>query len=223
MSEIKVLWDGGTAVVVEKPAGLSTIAPPGGDSLEARLQTQFADRSDYVHVAHRLDREVGGVLLVALQKKAARLLQTQFATRKVIKRYRAWVSGRVSLEPSPIDETVVWKDWMRKLPDEARGEICNENTLKAKLAETIARVLRYDEDHSRTLLELSPLTGRMHQLRLQTAHRGHPIVGDSLYGPPAVASEIESPIQLQSQLLTFHEPSSGKRVSVVLPLTPDWE
>ncbi len=94
LGSIDILWDGEIAIAVNKPAGLSTQAPEGADSLESILRKQLADRSEYVAFPHRLDRPVGGVILVALRKRAARLLNEQFAARKVCKEYRAVVSGQ---------------------------------------------------------------------------------------------------------------------------------
>ena len=72
LDSIDVLWDGEISIVVQKPAGLPTQAPAGVESLESVLRLQLADRSDYIAFPHRLDRPVGGVILVALRKRAAR-------------------------------------------------------------------------------------------------------------------------------------------------------
>ena len=114
---IEVLWDGQIAVVVDKPAALSTQAPGSAESLETRLRSQFAQRSDYLAFPHRLDRPVGGVILVAFTKKAARLLGEQFMARKVNKDYLALVAGRVEQGRS------VWIDYLRKVPNQARVEV----------------------------------------------------------------------------------------------------
>jgi 23S rRNA-/tRNA-specific pseudouridylate synthase len=201
---IPIVWDGDIAVAVCKPAGLPTQAPRGIDSLESRLRLQLRARSSYVAFPHRLDRPVSGVVLVALTKRAARLLSDQFASRKVHKVYIAEVDGEVNAART------IWKDWLRKMDDMAQGEVCHADSAGAKNAETVVERLRYMPERNASLLKLSPTTGRMHQLRLQTSHRGHPIIGDSLYAPTkeAAAAPCER-ICLHSQSITFHDPRNS--------------
>ena len=174
--KIDILWDGKAALVVHKPAGIATQAAHGIESLETLLRSQLAERTDYVAFPHRLDRPVSGVLLVATRKRAARLLSDQFASRKITKTYLAWVTGRVQ---SP--NLGLWVDHLRKVPNSSHAEIVKADSEGARVAETMASLRMYDPATNRSLLELSPLTGRMHQLRLQTAHRGFPIIGDWQY------------------------------------------
>ena len=202
-----MIWDGEVAVVVDKPAGLSTQAPKAADSLETRLRAQFQDRSDYLAFPHRLDRPVGGVILVAFRKKAARLLGEQFMARKVEKTYVAEVTGRVD----PTD--LLWRDQLRKIPDQAKVEIVDQSHPEGKLAETKVDVIRYDEQTDRTWLRLSPVTGRMHQLRIQAASRGNPIVGDVLYGGEAIPDATDR-IQLRAHSIRFFDPRDSRPVTV---------
>ncbi|WP_442507483.1 RluA family pseudouridine synthase [Novipirellula sp. SH528] len=224
-SVIKVLWDGESMLAVEKPAGLSTQSPPGADSLESRLRTQLSDRSDYLAVVHRLDRPVSGVVLIALRKRVAKLLSEQFATRKVDKQYLAVVAGKIE----PVES--LWTDYLRKVPGQPRAERVAENEPDAKFAETRVEVVRYCSEHDRTLVRLFPHTGRMHQLRIQSALRGHPILGDSLYGENCSESgesdvagaalglrfPNQTRIMLHAESITFHHPKSGILVTVQCP------
>ena len=202
-----MLWDGEVVLVVDKPAGLSTQAPGAADSLESRLRTQFQDRSDYLAFPHRLDRPVGGVILVALRKRAARLLGQQFMARKVEKQYVAEVAGRVDAAAT------VWLDHLRKIPDQAKVEVVEASDEQARLAETGVEIIRYDESSDRTWLKLSPVTGRMHQLRIQAASRGNPIVGDVLYGGPPIPDRTDQ-IQLRAHSLRFFDPRDSRPVTV---------
>ena len=172
---LDLLWDGGQAAVLLKPAGIPTQAPKNFDSLERRARNQFASRSQYFACPHRLDRPVQGVILVAFQKRTARLLSSQFETRKVEKEYLAWTAGKVPSEPT------LWVDYLEKVPNQARVIITDEAKLGAKLAKTEVQALHYSEQLDCTLLRLKPVTGRMHQLRAQAAHRGYPILGDTTY------------------------------------------
>jgi 23S rRNA-/tRNA-specific pseudouridylate synthase len=214
---IEVLWDGEAMIAVNKPAGLSTQAPPGGDSLEARLRVQLASRSDYLAFPHRLDRPVSGIVLVALRKRAAKLLSEQFASRKVDKEYLAMVVGKVQTH------TQTWTHNLRKLPDQARAEVVTDDAgeserADARPAETKVELLHYDTELDRSELRLLPVTGRMHQLRVQSAYVGHPILGDTLYGgPPLTEAEMagfSERILLQAHSITFFDPRNGVRTTV---------
>lgn len=234
-SSVRVLWRSDACMAVFKPAGLATQSPAPHPSLETLIRDQLANESQtipYVAFPHRLDRPVSGVILVALTKRAAHLLSQQFESRKVHKRYLAWVHGDATQCSS------CWEDSIRKLPDEARCEITRTSTPDARPAITIVRAIEKCE--GATLLELSPQTGRMHQLRVQCAHRGFPILGDSLYGSTVAFSndadhsqdrdettnEIGQsitdypPIALHAWSIEFHDPKNGKRV--VVQADPLW-
>lgn len=217
-SPIDVIWNSDSAAVVSKPAGLSTQAPAPHPSLETVLRAQFASRSSYLAFPHRLDRPVSGLILVAFTKKAARLLGEQFEARRVSKTYLALVQGIVEHDQQP------WSDYLRKVDDEARVEVILPSdpvgTTSSKLAELKMTVVeRYD---SRTLIELQPSTGRMHQLRVQAASRGHAIIGDSLYGgDEVVPGEEGETIALHAWKLEFNDPGNGRRVIVESP-PPAW-
>lgn len=206
---IEIIWDGGHAIAVDKPAGLSTQAPPGGDSLESRLRAQLGDRAKYLAAVHRLDRPVSGIVLVALRKKEARLLSDQFASDKVTKRYAAIVTGR----PEPAQQT--WTEWLRKIPDRPIGSVCEPTDGDAKEAETRVETVAFDAASNRSLVHLFPRTGRMHQLRIHAAHHGHPIVGDELYG-----GEAAETLHLRAESIEFHDPRNGRRITVTAPPLP---
>ncbi|HBJ34787.1 MAG TPA: RNA pseudouridine synthase [Planctomycetaceae bacterium] len=230
---VRVLWKSDACMVVFKPAGLATQAPSPHPSLEAMVREHLADASQasrYVAFPHRLDRPVSGVILVALSKRAANLLSQQFESRKVQKRYLAWVQGDATRCQSQ------WQDAIRKVPDLARCEIADANTPDAKVAMTTVRVLgsreTTGEERGSTLLELCPVTGRMHQLRLQCSHHGYPILGDTLYGSREEFSHgttddqainrvsTHPPIALHAWAIEFHDPANGKRV--VVQASPPW-
>lgn len=213
-NSIDVLWRGDTVIAVHKPPGLPTQAPPQGISLESRLREQLGVEDGYLAFPHRLDRPVSGIVLVALNKRAARLLSDQFAARKVKKVYVAEVEGNF---PSQTDH---WVDWIRKIPQTAKSELCDRNDQLAKRAETDVEVIDHLPERNSTLLRLMPLTGRMHQLRLQSASRGHRIVGDSLYADDDANADQSRQIHLQAQSLAFHDPRNGKRTVVTLTETP---
>ena len=220
-----ILLQASGVVAVCKPAGIATQAPPGIDSLERwlRIILQIGTRG-YVGVPHRLDRSVSGVVLLTTTPRAARKLSRQFGRREIAKTYLAVVERRG-------DETVLaaagdreWRDLLRKVPEEARSEIVAASEPGGREAVTRMRVVVDDGDIGRMLVELAPLTGRMHQLRLQAASRGLPIVGDGLYGgvPFGPGERRELPILLHAWRIAYDDPDTGERRVVSAPLPDHW-
>lgn len=164
--------------VLNKPGGLLTQAPPGIDSLELRVRAwrsqQIGIAAPYIGIPHRLDRPASGAILVGWSRGATRKLAQQFERRQIEKYYWCVVTGEVS--PTAGE----WVDWMRKIPDEARSERVNEHHPSAQLAVLRYRVL--GRAAGLTWLGIHLETGRTHQIRLQCAARGFPILGDELYG-----------------------------------------
>src|SRR6476646_6281544 len=183
-----ILYEDPHLIAVSKPAPLMTQAPAGVPSLEAMVKAYIKEKyakpaGVYLGIPHRLDRPVSGAVVFCRNTKAAQRVAEQFQRHAVTKVYWAWVEGLVA------DDAGEWRDFVRKVADQAKAEIVPPDAEGAKEAITAFTVLRRDADA--TLLELTPRTGRMHQLRLQAAARGHPVLGDPLYGstrlfgPPA--------------------------------------
>ena len=223
---LNVLYEDHHLLVVNKPAPLLTQAPPSVPSLEtaakAYIKAKYAKPAGvYLGIPHRLDRPVSGVVCFARNTKAAQRVHAQFAEHDVRKVYWALVEGTVS------PETGVWDDWVRKLAEESRVERAGEGEPGAKLATLEYRVLRTFPDC--TLVELAPLTGRMHQLRVQAAWRGHPVLGDAQYGgtrpfgPPAELPR-DRVIALHARRLAFDHPFRHQaRVELEAPLPDYWD
>lgn len=217
---IPVVWQSSRVVAVNKPAGISTQAPLPSKSVEQLLRHQLGTQATYLAFPHRLDRPVSGVLLAALTKKAARLLSEQFAARKTEKTYVAWLRGRMEIDRM----NSTWQDSLRKIAGEPRAEVCREDSDGAKTAVTEVLSADYDAAKDATRVLLRPATGRMHQLRLQAAHRGHPILGDELYGGPEPGDQTSGPnevdalqdptIRLHALKLVFNDPVNGRRITV---------
>jgi 23S rRNA pseudouridine1911/1915/1917 synthase len=244
---VHVIRQANGVVAVWKPAGLATQAPPGIPSAESWLRRQLHGDNDggYLGVPHRLDRGVSGVVLFAATPRAARKLSRQFERREVRKTYLAIVDcgdvARETIERMSA-EAVTWRDMVEKITDEARTRIVPDDQPGGREAVTLAR-LRCRLPADRLLLELSPVTGRMHQLRLQAAARGLPIVGDDLYGvadeawmkppqanPPqteaAVVPSAEDPrlrpIALHACRITYADPDTAAEVTIEAELPTYW-
>jgi 23S rRNA pseudouridine1911/1915/1917 synthase len=212
-------------LAVSKPAPLLTQGvPPGVPTLEAWAKAYLRERyhkagNVYLGIPHRLDGPVSGVVLFARNTKAARRLAEQFQKREVIKVYLAVTEGLV--EPAEGE----WLDWLIKLPEAARAESVAAGAPGARQAGLHYRRLAAAAGLS--LLEIRPETGRMHQIRIQAALRGYPIVGDLLYGArrsfgPPVALPRERVIALHARSLTFLHPIRYEPITLVAPLPPRW-
>lgn len=221
---LRILYEDHHLLIVNKPAPLLTQGPPGVPSLEAMakayIKEEYAKPAGvYLGVPHRLDRPVSGVVCFARNTKAAQRVHAQFAGHRVRKVYWALVEGAVSPEAG------VWDDWMRKLQEESRVERAAEGEPGAKLATLEYRVLKLLDGI--THVELAPLTGRMHQLRVQAAWRGHPVLGDAQYGgsrpfgPPAELPR-DRVIALHARRLTLTHPFTKLELTVEAPLPDYW-
>ncbi len=191
-------------LVLDKPAGLLSVpgrGPDKQDCLSARVQRHFADAL----IVHRLDMATSGLLLMARGAAMQRELSIAFANRMVHKRYVAVVDGH--LEP-PADtwqviELPILLDWPRRPLHiiDPRG----------KPSLTRWRVLAHEADAAgqpQTRLELEPVTGRSHQLRVHLQALGHAIVGDALYASAEV--QARSPrLLLHASAVALQHPLTG--------------
>jgi 23S rRNA pseudouridine1911/1915/1917 synthase len=222
-NSLVILYEDNHCLAVAKPAGLLTQGVPLNSAagpiptLEAQVKSYLKERyhklgNVYLGIPHRLDRPVSGVVLFARNTKAARRLAEQFQKRQVRKVYWAAVEGEVGPPEG------VWEDWLRKLAEEARAERVGPEIPGARHA--ILRYRRLGSAPGKTLLEIEPQTGRMHQIRVQAAVRGWPICGDVLYGAqtqfgPIPAFPRDRIIALHARSLTFLHPIRYEPITVV--------
>lgn len=208
---LDVIYADAALVVLNKPSGL--LAVPGKTSdhcLSLQVQALFADAL----VVHRLDMSTSGLLVMARGIAAQRLLNAHFAERRVHKRYVAIAqgdcrtAGASSADWQTIDLPII-VDWpnrpLRKI-DFATG----------KPSSTRWRCVAYDADRDASRLELEPLTGRSHQLRVHLQAIGHPILGDALYAPPDIAA-LAPRLLLHATELAFAHPVSREWISFHSP------
>lgn len=251
MHPLDILCEDGPLLAVNKPAGIPTQGVPATvPSLEALVKDYLKQKygkpgNVYLGIPHRLDRPVSGVVIFARNSKAAARLAEQFRLRQVRKFYLAVVEGR----PDPPEGTL--SDWLLKEPDLAHMNVVPEGTPGAKLATLRYRVLETllkpglsssrasslheespaDQSLSRalSLVQIELETGRMHQIRVQFASRGCPIVGDRRYGSRSAFSDGESPeddssaIALHAARLDLKHPIRYDALSLLAPLPESWQ
>jgi len=211
----RILFEDPHLIAVDKPAPLPTQAPAGIPSLESLvknyIKAKYAKPAGvYLGIPHRLDRPVSGVIVFARNTKAAQRVHLQFEERTVRKVYWACVEGEI------LPEEGRWEDWIRKVPEESKAEVVAEGEAGAKRATLRYRV--FGRLERGTLLELAPETGRMHQLRVQSASRGHPIWGDDAYAPardfgPPSDDPRSRVIALHARSLTIRHPFTKEELT----------
>ncbi len=219
-----IILEAGAVLVVNKPGGLLTQAPPGIDSLELRTKKWLIERDQkpgkaYLGVPHRLDRPVSGVIVLAKNVRAANRISRQFQMRTVTKKYWAVVEGTVP------DAEGQWTDTIRKIPDQAKSEIVESDHPDGKQA--ILDFRRLQQADGLSLIEIQLQTGRTHQIRLQCSARGWPIVGDSLYGAtmefgPQTPDIRKRWIALHARQLAFEHPIDKSPVDCIAELAEYW-
>ncbi|MDF1680357.1 RluA family pseudouridine synthase [Ponticaulis sp.] len=187
-------------IVVDKPSGLLSVPgrlPQHKDSMIGRLQAAYPDAL----TVHRLDMDTSGLMVFARGADVHRTLSKAFEAKTVIKRYVALVHGVISQDEGEVDLPIL-KDW----PNRPKHMVHEDG----KPSQTRWKVLeRLD---GKTLVELTPLTGRTHQLRIHMAELGHGILGDGWYGSPESMAGADR-LCLHAAGLSFTHPATGEMCS----------
>lgn len=208
----EVLYSDADIVVIDKPARLASV-PGVREKVCAKtmLEAEFGE----LHVVHRLDLDTSGVLAFARNKRSLEHMNKAFRSRETHKVYEARLEGEIGQEKGRIELALAlnWLDRPRQcvLTEEGGG----------KPSVTDFEVIGREECVSgvKSLVRLSPVTGRTHQLRVHCAKGlGCPIDGDPFYGHPGLAGETEaSRLCLHAASLTFVHPSDGRTVTFEAP------
>jgi 23S rRNA pseudouridine1911/1915/1917 synthase len=208
----QVLFEDEDVIVVDKPAGLLTMATP-----RERRRTLYAFLYDLlkrrrpperIFIVHRLDRDVSGLLVFAKNPEAKEVLQDQFRARRAGRTYVALVEGIVEEDAFTIRSLLAETKALRVyVTDDAR---------RGRSAVTHVKVL--ERGRGRTLLEVRLETGRKHQIRVHLAERGHPVVGDRRYGTPRRGTRQ---LALHAARLRFKHPRTGRILEFESP-PPRW-
>lgn len=209
--DLPVIYEDDYCIVINKPAGVLTHAQ-GALITEATVATFLRKiapnmQGDRAGIVHRLDRATSGVIVVAKNQATLSFLQKQFADRTVSKTYVAIISGHLKQQSALIDMPI---ERNPKAPATFRVGV------NGKPAVTKYQILQ--ESPRASLVELSPKTGRTHQLRVHMQELGHPIIGDPLYGTGSYGDRL----YLHARTLTITLPN-GEQKTFTAPLPPEFE
>ena len=211
---LQVIYADEALLVLNKPSGLLSV--PGKTS-DVCLSLQVQNRYPDALIVHRLDMATSGLMLMARGIAMQRLLNARFAQRQVHKRYVAVVHGDCS--GASIAAAQASMEWQTiKLPirvDWPQRPLRMIDPLLGKPSTTHWRCTAYDAANHRSHLELEPVTGRSHQLRVHLQAIGHPILGDTLYAPDTIASASRR-LLLHAAELGFAHPATGEWLAFAL-------
>jgi 23S rRNA pseudouridine1911/1915/1917 synthase len=219
---LEVLYEDNHCLAVNKPAGLLTQGDATGassliEAARADLKARYHKPGNvFLGLVHRLDQPTSGVVVLARTSKAAGRLSAQFRDGTVEKVYWAVVEGVCPQDEGEWTDQL-WKDERRNLV-----EVVPPGTPDARRASLAFRVV--ERARTTTTLELRPLTGRSHQLRVQLASRGLPILGDRKYGAlrRVLALDGQPRVALHARKLAFTHPTRPEVIEVVAPVPADW-
>ena len=214
---LDILFEDNHCLALAKPTGVASAHFQGDEETLDRLVKQYLKTkyhkpgNVFLGVVHRIDKPVSGVLLFARTSKAAARLSEQFRDGTVGKVYWAVVDG------AQVQDAGTLEDWLRK--DEAKGrvEVLPPHSPGAKQA--ILHYTRRAQHGGLSLLEVRPQTGRTHQLRVQLAHHGAPIVGDARYGS---RQAFGAAIALHARSLTFQHPVRPEPITLTADVPAVW-
>jgi 23S rRNA pseudouridine1911/1915/1917 synthase len=213
--DLRVLYEDDDLVVIDKPAGLVVHPGPGhaAGTLVHGLLARGAQWSsiggvERPGIVHRLDKDTSGLLVIARNDAAHRDLAGQLQDRSLRRRYRAIVVGEVADAAARIDAPI---------GRDPRHRQRMAVVASGRQAITDFRRLGLVQGH--TLLEVSLLTGRTHQVRVHLAYIHHPVLGDPVYGRP---SPLIARPALHAAEIEFRHPRTGQAISLESPLPPDF-
>ncbi|MGA2092596.1 MAG: RluA family pseudouridine synthase [Sedimentisphaerales bacterium] len=201
---LEIIYEDEDILVVDKPAGLLTIATDNNKTRTAYyILTDYVRRGqaksrNRIFIVHRLDQFTSGVLVFAKNEEAKFRLQSQWKDTE--KKYIAVVYGRLNKKEDVIASYLA--------ESKAYVVYSTTDTTRGKLAQTAYKVLK--ESSRFSLLEINLLTGRKNQIRVHLADKGHPVVGDRKYGKP---KDVFRRLSLHSKSISFKHPATGRQMT----------
>jgi tRNA pseudouridine32 synthase/23S rRNA pseudouridine746 synthase len=214
-----VIYEDAAILVLNKPPGLSSQGGRGQVNTLDELLWAFAkSNGNRPRLIHRLDRDTSGVILTARTKPAAGYLGKAMMARQFAKTYHALIAPG---PPEPAEGVIDLPLRRDEVGREAYMRVCPLDHPDAETASTHYRTLKTGQGAA--LMEMSPQTGRMHQIRVHLAALGRPILGDARYGGALMLNGRPIPrLMLHAAALTFPHPDSGKRMTIEAPWPGDF-
>lgn len=204
IENLEIKFEDNDILIINKPIGF--------DSEKDVLLIKKHKKINFLEVTHRLDKRVTGLLLFAKNTKALANLNEQFATKKVVKKYKAIVGNK---PPKQIDSI---EHWLEKNIKSQKAKVVEANSKNAKRAVLKYEVKQFSEKYF--LLDIELTTGRFHQIRVQLAAIKCPIVGDIKYGYKRTTND--GSIFLQSYFIQFVHPTKNELLQFELPIPEVW-
>lgn len=220
-----ILFENEGVIVINKPARMSVHGGSGVDYGVIEALRSLRPEARYLELAHRLDRETSGCLIIAKKRSALRKLHEQFREKTMHKQYLALVCGKfpnkIKLVNAPLVKNVLssGERFVKVDPNNGKPSITDFNIRQVITAAN-------NQEDVVTLIECAPRTGRTHQIRVHLQYKGYPILGDDKYG---IRENDEYYSQtyglermfLHAEKITFVDPIEGKEMTVIAPLTEE--
>lgn len=209
-TQIEVIYEDNHLIAVNKPAGVLVHSDDTGDetlvdAIKEYIKVQYKKPGDvFLGVIHRIDRPVSGVVLFARTSKGLTRMNKLFQDRKVSKSYLAITNKK------PKDLNGKYEDYLTKDSSKNKAHVHKSGRRGGKLSITEYSLLAGLNGYY--FLEINPITGRPHQIRVQLAHHGTPIVGDLKYGYSRPTQNKS--ICLHCQSLSFEHPVTKKKMKI---------
>ncbi len=234
---MKVLYEDNHIIAVVKPAGVLTQGDMTGeislmDDVKKYLKEKYKKPGNvFLGLAHRLDKPVAGIVLFGKTSKGASRLSEQFRNHTIQKIYHGIVLGKLDKQKGEIKEKVnkisfFAEGFAEKSDQELLQEI--KKATKTRTAELSWEVVKSNEKYS--LLKIMPKTGRFHQIRIQMANMGHPILGDTKYGKqyhrPIGGNNLlcdKNSIALCATEISFKTATENKQVNLKIDMPEEWK
>lgn len=209
-----IIYEDSHLLIINKPSG---IAVHGGSGLSFGIIESFRKlrpSEKFLELVHRIDRETSGILILAKKRLSLVSLHQQLREKKIKKKYIALVHGIWPSERKKISEPLL-KNRFQNTPKKV---LINSD---GKFSETFFKIKKYYS--SSTLLLITPKTGRTHQIRVHTAHIGHPIFFDKRYGRNDLDANVKNKVNINRLLLhsfkmNFIHPKNNNKISITAPL-----
>lgn len=216
--KLPILHEDDALIAIDKPSGLAVHGGSGVAHGVIESLRSMRPQARFLELAHRLDRETSGVLLVAKKRAALVVLHEMMRTRSMDKRYLVGVSGRFRNELQRVRAALA-----KRVTSEGDKRV--SVAAEGQESETVFRRLARGPEAS--LLEAELITGRTHQIRVHAAHLGHPVLGDDKYGNyelnKALRKQGLKRMFLHSASLEFDHPITGEKMRLESPLPAELE